>query len=353
MAWRFRRSIQIAKGVRLNVGKRGVSLSAGVPGFRVGVGPRGAYASAGLPGTGLYYVAHSGRKGGRRADRGPDGSPGKASAPGAPEPLFGRGVAVPPLSRASWVCLVAGFLLFFAYPVAGLLLVAAGAAGQILVRRDPLMRARLELDKARASFRKGRYEEAVAHATACLAARPEASQARYLLGVSLLRSGRGAGAAEPLLQVEGEEPFLLLQQAAALQAAGRCEEALERMRRLPADLFHTLPVRNAYAGLLLEAGRPEVALEVLRAGPTRRKIAGDPELLELHYLLGRAYEALGRRARARQEYARIVADTPGYRDAEARLRELESGSRSSAAGAAGDDGNPEDGDDQVDPDGSG
>lgn len=55
MGFRFRRSIRIAPGLRINVGKRGVSLSAGVRGASVTVGPRGTYSNVGIPGTGLSY----------------------------------------------------------------------------------------------------------------------------------------------------------------------------------------------------------------------------------------------------------------------------------------------------------
>ncbi|HHV77217.1 MAG TPA: DUF4236 domain-containing protein [Syntrophothermus lipocalidus] len=52
MAWRFRKSIKIAKGVRLNLSKGGTGVSVGGKGFRVGVGPRGAYTSTASPGPG-------------------------------------------------------------------------------------------------------------------------------------------------------------------------------------------------------------------------------------------------------------------------------------------------------------
>jgi hypothetical protein len=55
MGFRFRRSIRIAPGLRVNVGKRGVSLSAGVRGASVTVGSRGTYTNVGIPGTGLSY----------------------------------------------------------------------------------------------------------------------------------------------------------------------------------------------------------------------------------------------------------------------------------------------------------
>lgn len=57
MGLRFRKSITLCKGVRLNIGKTGVSLSTGVPGFRKTIHSSGKITtSVGIPGTGIYYV---------------------------------------------------------------------------------------------------------------------------------------------------------------------------------------------------------------------------------------------------------------------------------------------------------
>ena len=57
MGLRFRKSITLCKGVRLNIGKTGVSLSTGVPGFRKTIHSSGRVTtSVGIPGTGIYYV---------------------------------------------------------------------------------------------------------------------------------------------------------------------------------------------------------------------------------------------------------------------------------------------------------
>lgn len=57
MGLRFRKSITLCKGVRLNIGKTGMSLSAGVPGFRKTIHSSGRVTtSVGIPGTGIYYV---------------------------------------------------------------------------------------------------------------------------------------------------------------------------------------------------------------------------------------------------------------------------------------------------------
>jgi len=58
---RFRRSFRIGPGLRVNIGKRGASLSAGVRGAHVTIGKDGVRTTVGLPGTGLSYTEHSGR----------------------------------------------------------------------------------------------------------------------------------------------------------------------------------------------------------------------------------------------------------------------------------------------------
>lgn len=61
MAIRFRRSIRIAPGVRLNLGKKGVSVSAGPRGSTVTLGKNGLWGNIGLPGTGLSYRTKLGK----------------------------------------------------------------------------------------------------------------------------------------------------------------------------------------------------------------------------------------------------------------------------------------------------
>ncbi|EFJ0252286.1 DUF4236 domain-containing protein, partial [Escherichia coli] len=55
MGFRFRKSINIIPGVRLNLSNGAPSLSVGPRGASVSFGSRGTYANLGLPGTGLSY----------------------------------------------------------------------------------------------------------------------------------------------------------------------------------------------------------------------------------------------------------------------------------------------------------
>lgn len=68
MGLRFRRSVKICKGVKVNFGKTGASLSVGTRGFHKTFHTSGkTTTSYGLPGTGLSYVETSSRRSSRRS----------------------------------------------------------------------------------------------------------------------------------------------------------------------------------------------------------------------------------------------------------------------------------------------
>jgi hypothetical protein len=61
MGLRFRKSFSF-RGLRLNLSRRGIGSSWGLPGIRFGVAADGRrYLSLGIPGTGLYYMHYFGR----------------------------------------------------------------------------------------------------------------------------------------------------------------------------------------------------------------------------------------------------------------------------------------------------
>jgi hypothetical protein len=79
MGFRFRRSIKIAPGIRLNLGKRGISTTLGGRGASVNIGRKGVYANTGIPGTGLSYRS---KLGGGEESRPVSGDGGDGTANG-------------------------------------------------------------------------------------------------------------------------------------------------------------------------------------------------------------------------------------------------------------------------------
>jgi hypothetical protein len=59
MGFRFRRSLKVLPGVRINLSGSGASVSLGARGFHYTIGPRGTRVTAGLPGTGLSWTQYS------------------------------------------------------------------------------------------------------------------------------------------------------------------------------------------------------------------------------------------------------------------------------------------------------
>lgn len=56
MALQFNRRFGLAPGLRLNLGKRGVSVSVGEKGAWLTAGTKGVRTSLGVPGTGVYWT---------------------------------------------------------------------------------------------------------------------------------------------------------------------------------------------------------------------------------------------------------------------------------------------------------
>ena len=85
MGFRFRRSVNILPGLRLNLGKKSASVSVGVRGAHVTLRPgHKARTTVGLPGTGLSYT----EGGGKTARE----SAGAVQAPALAEPSPNRPV---------------------------------------------------------------------------------------------------------------------------------------------------------------------------------------------------------------------------------------------------------------------
>src|SRR5688500_14053097 len=55
MGFRFRRSVKVLPGVRLNISSKGISTTVGVRGASVNFGTRGTTLNVGIPGTGISY----------------------------------------------------------------------------------------------------------------------------------------------------------------------------------------------------------------------------------------------------------------------------------------------------------
>lgn len=139
MGFRFRKSIKIAPGVRLNIGKKSVGISAGVKGARVSVNSSGRVTkSVGIPGTGVSYVKTS-KIGG--TDSGGSKKPSEPQTPlPTPQPQPNKPKTPYRALKILGVILVAlGLLLSTASIITGLVFTAIGCV--VLQKRARMIEA--------------------------------------------------------------------------------------------------------------------------------------------------------------------------------------------------------------------
>lgn len=142
MGFRFRKSIKIAPGVRLNLGKKSIGISAGVKGARVSVNSSGRVTkSVGIPGTGISYVKTSkiggaGSGGGKEPPSSQPPLPASQPQPDKPNKPGGKMT----LLKVLGILLIAfGLLLSIATIVGGLVFTAIGCI--VLQRRSRMLEA--------------------------------------------------------------------------------------------------------------------------------------------------------------------------------------------------------------------
>ncbi len=62
MSLRFRKSIKLFPGAKINIGKTGIGVSTGIKGAHIGVNKRGVYTDVGIPGTGISSFQYIGKE---------------------------------------------------------------------------------------------------------------------------------------------------------------------------------------------------------------------------------------------------------------------------------------------------
>ena len=356
---RFRRSIRIAPGIRLNLGKRGISASVGVRGAHETFHISGRRTtSVGIPGTGISYIQRSAGQTAQRSvvTSGPSrqvASRGTARPAGAQlsGPALGAALATPGiLASAEEKRYHEGLVDYLAGNQA-----AALALFEQVCAADPQV-ASAQLLAAVCAIGVGDRDRTIQHLQAVVqapVALPDKLAARYLprgyVDVSIHI------AITPL--VNAIVPFnragAVLALAEQYQLAGRLEEAVGLLQQLHQVEPDDAVLRLSMADLLFSEGDFEGVVEVaapahnvddvnlatihLRAKALLElddRVAGfetyrlalarqagrSPELLKtIRYDRALAYEQTGQSTKARADFERVFALDPTYEDVKARL----------------------------------
>ena len=128
MGFRFRKSFKIAPGVRVNVGKKSIGISAGVKGARVSVNSKGRVTkTVGIPGTGLSYTDTSTIGKGKTAPRTAQQPIVSDNFTPSPDMTKANNTSAKLLKVLAPILCVMAAILMLASPIAGAVLYLTGA----------------------------------------------------------------------------------------------------------------------------------------------------------------------------------------------------------------------------------
>lgn len=320
MSLRFRRSVRIAKGVRLNFSKSGVGISAGPRGMKVGIGPRGAYRSIGIPGTGIYDFEYL-SKGQSKAAKGLQQTPAQSS---------GKAIPIPPEAKISsafiWLFIVS-IVAIFIWPGVGLIGLIGSAILYVNSYKSPGAQAYRLIAAGNRSLTLGDNKAALQTFISVTELIPEATSIYKILGeLSLAQDDfdNAVFAFDQYFSRDSGDYLTKFTYAAALSETDRYKEAIPILQGFPPEIKDNVIVITLLGSLFLKDKQPELALSVLENGPIRKRKM-DVGILEFRYALATAYKETGDKKRALREFRKVYAEDMNYIDVQEQLSALEDG----------------------------
>lgn len=327
MGWRFRKSIKLGKGVRLNLSKSGPGISVGGKGFRIGVGPKGPYSSASIPGTGLYSINYLKKGKSKRSSQNASQTTAAATAENELKPEY----AYPPeLKNKTRTSALIGFIISLIFLAACWPVGVIGICGiiywQIKVAKSPDGQARKYYTDGQTAIKNGDNQQAIEAFFKVLEINPDVPVLYHILA-NLYEAEENYEEAlkflKKYMELDPENYSLKFQQISLLLKMEQFETALPLLQSLPPEIKQELPVLCTIAGCFLELDQPEFALEVLKQGPMRKQKMNE-ELMLFRYLLGITYKELGETKKAIKQLNKVYAEDIEYGDVKELLEELNS-----------------------------
>ena len=339
MGLRFRRSMSLGGGLRLNLSKSGLGISGGVRGARMGIGPRGARMAAGIPGTGLYFEKRRSLKGSKSKNDGNGSTHPQQQQQKQIKPGFIRSLFMPKdekffiqgvnhllkdnkFDSAENIrkCLNINSSFIDAYFALSLI------TNDEKERLNSIKNILNNRQKFNQMFNKyktliGALLPLTEHVTLYIF---NDDLGLELLAAEILEDNGLINEAIDLLEKSSlvEDPALQLSLGELYYQNEQYSKCIELIQGIENnDMIAT----NAlyYKGLAFKKqGMYTAAIDVLRKARRRRKNR-DPEILkDIRYSLAETLLADGQRREAAKEFERIMAEDTSYRDVAQRLKEL-------------------------------
>ncbi|WP_158212389.1 DUF4236 domain-containing protein [Natranaerobius trueperi] len=322
MGIRFRRSMKLGKGLRVNLSKRGAGISLGGKGMRFGVGPKGAYRSMSIPGTGIYAIDYLNKSNRKKSSTSKTARSTDNNKDPLPMPQDLKSFNYPSL------CIILMLILLPFLPIASVFLLAIAVYGKKQLANSSKGKARDKFKTGKKALTEGDYEKAREVFTELLKIQ-EIPQLYPILGELFLKNNEYTKACnyfEKYLDHNPKHIGVKFQYALSLKLANNFDQAINIFQDiLNNDLSKEdesrVKVISHLGDCFMKKDNPELALEVLKSGPVRaRKL--DEDKMYFKYLLGLAYKENGQNDRAITHLQRVYAHDTNFYNVSQLLEEL-------------------------------
>jgi tetratricopeptide (TPR) repeat protein len=311
---RFRKSISLGKGVRVNFSKSGVGISAGVKGYRVGVGPRGIRKTVSIPGTGISYVEEkSFKRLAKELAKEKKGFQEVVDIPAKKEKGYG------------WLWgIILGLFVLIANPFIGFTITAISGYYFYKAIKNPYNKMVSEYNKGVQQLNKGNFSLAENHFLTVLNYDPDDTLTLSLLTFIYFQQGVYQKVVEnhsKLTEEISQDPDLGYIIAYSYFQLGNYDQAIPLLQQIN-NFDHIKDQANILLGrCFLEKGLLEIAVEQFKKGPVLKRTM-TPEVMEAKYWLGITYFKLGDNKKALTQLQRIYAEDVNYKDVKDYLEKI-------------------------------
>ncbi len=324
MGLRFRRSLKIAPGIRLNFSRSGVGFSLGGRGYTITASSRGsAFQTFSLPGTGLSYRVESSSK----RSRGKSASAGSTEAPvrlnSAGRRASGARPFAPPGEKALYAALCARDIagldrIIYQFPDYS---VPAAALAGIAMAKSAPVRARQLLEwviqtgqdpAGHPFFKNYRIRPIEVDLAPGITAHIRFGKDAVVLVLAELRQSAGdlAGAID-LVESLKRDIYVAVSLAELYVLAGRFDEVIALTERTKNENDAAAFLLIARAVAFREKGFPEAARTALNEALSSKKRSPAIRHRAL-FERARTYLEEGKRSQARRDLERILAEDSDY-----------------------------------------
>lgn len=319
MGLRFRKSIKIAPGIKLNLSKSGIGVSAGVRGVHIGANSRGTYSSVGIPGTGISSMSYQSSGGGKSSSK---TSVAVSLKPGMFASTSSRAVQTKTGSGLFWIGLLDFVLLAAQWPVGIVAIALTFAWHQYYLKNQPSFQAKKHLRDAQTAYKAGEYQKAAEEFEVAYAFFSN-DKAIALLAASsysqLKQYDKSVRFSEEYLAIHPEDIEMQKMLARWCNETGEKDKALGILQSLDVEQTKDSNSLLLMAEILSDKGLDDAAIEVLKRAPLAKHVL-TPDLVEVIYALGVLYEKTGDKKHARSSFERVYAYDASFKDVAERVK---------------------------------